>query len=435
MKVLVLTWEFPPFIAGGLGIACYGLMKALLAHDVELDMFLPTAEDVYFPLRGESDADELPVKFFDERRASALKVEGSMELRERLEAIGVSPLPESYVTPGFDFKRSVEGVLSTRVDMSDWELDRVMHYLGGDENLFRKVQEFTSMVIRNAPSLQFDVIHVHDWLTYPAGILLSRLTGKPLVAHIHATEFDRAGGPGDDRIHNIEYAGMTAASSVIAVSQYTAQMIIDRYRINPSKVHIVYNAHTMPNAASKRNRIFKDPLVLFMGRVTIQKGPDYFLSVAKNVIERHPNVRFVLAGSGDMFTKILRGAASMRLKDRFLCTGFLNRRQVERILSATDVFVMPSISEPFGIVPLEAMVFGAVTIVSKQSGVSEILDNAYKVDFWDVDKMSDIIIEILGDSKTRKKVAKAGHEEVLAMRWNEAANSVFNIYRETLCST
>ena len=433
MRVLTLTWEFPPFIAGGLGIACYGLFKSLLDRGVEIDMMLPTAEDVIFQLRCEGDADTLPVKFFDEGRASALQISSITDARERLKLVGVSPFPESYVTPGFDFKSIIEFITRNKTSHVSWDLDQVMHYLGGSEDLFKKVQEFTAMVLCNAHNMKFDLIHVHDWLTYSAGIALKSMTGKPLVAHIHATEFDRAGGPGDGRIHNIEYAGLMAADHIIAVSQYTARMIVDRYRIDPRKIKIVYNAHTMPDTLSKKNKLFKDPLILFMGRITIQKGPDYFLKVAKKVIDRHPNVRFVLAGSGDMFSRIMRGAAAIRLKDRFLCTGFLNRRQVERILSATDIFIMPSISEPFGIVPLEAMAHGAVTIVSKQSGVAEILKNAYKVDFWDIDRTSEMIIDLLDNPKKMKKMAKAGRDEVLEIHWREAADKTIKVYEEALC--
>lgn len=435
MKVLVLTWEFPPFIAGGLGMACYGLIKALLSQGAEIDMLLPTSEDVLFTLRKPEDVDTLPMRFLDEKKASRPDVRIEVDIKERLKAVGLSAFPDSYLTPGFDFKRTVERIMRVRTGHVDWEIDRVMDYLGGEENLFRKVQEFTAMALRHAASLKYDLIHSHDWLTYPAGILLKGFSGKPLVSHIHATEFDRAGGPGDDRIHNIEYAGLTAANRVIAVSQYTAQMIIDRYRIEPHKIEIVHNAHTMPASAAEKRKIFKDPLVLFMGRVTLQKGPDYFLQVARRVIEKHPNVRFVMAGSGDMFPRIMRGAAAMRLKDRFLCTGFLNRRQVEKILSATDIFMLPSVSEPFGIAPLEAMAFGAVAIVSKQSGVAEVLKNAYKVDFWDIDKTSDIVIELLGDEEMRVAMARAGQEEVLAIQWKEAAEKTMGVYRESLCST
>jgi glycosyltransferase involved in cell wall biosynthesis len=203
------------------------------------------------------------------------------------------------------------------------------------------------------------------------------------VVHIHATEFDRAGGPGDERVHKIEHAGMTYADKVIAVSKYTAQMIMSRYRIDTGKIRIIHNAFSLPvDTVLTQERIFKGPTVLFLGRVTLQKGPDYFLDVADRVLKVHPEARFIIAGTGDMSRHLLRKSAAMRLKNRFLFTGFLNRKQVESILRAADIYVLPSVSEPFGISPLEAMAFGITSIISKQSGVAEVVNHAFKIDYW-----------------------------------------------------
>lgn len=436
MRALFLTWEFPPFIAGGLGIACYGLAKALLSLGVELDLLLPTTEDVYFPLRKEDDVDTMPVKSFSPLFEVSAQLTQTLDLREKLKRLGLPVSPESYSAPGVDLKVALDWLLSKKSDIHTREIELLKAYMMGDENTFRKVQEFTVRLIKDIPFINCDVIHAHDWLTYPAGIALKKLLHKPLVVHIHATEFDRAGGPGDNRIHNIEYAGLSAADRVIAVSQYTAQMVIDRYQINPEKVRVVHNAHSFTQEQkSKRKRLFKEPLVLFLGRVTLQKGPDYFLEIAKKVLDRHPKVRFVMAGSGDMFSRILKGAACKRLKDRFLFTGFLNRDEVEEILLATDIYLLTSVSEPFGIAPLEAMAFGAASIISKQSGVSEVINNAYKVDFWDVERTADIIVNLLENPNHREAFARAGQDEVFAMRWKEAAQKTKHIYEGVLCST
>lgn len=435
MKALVLTWEFPPYISGGLGMACYGLFKAMLAlGNTEVDLVLPSTEDVHFPLRNVEDVDTLPMSHMNPRKALSQETLNISSLTERLKAVGVSFFPTSYITPGINFEKDYSWITST-FTQNKQEIDLVKTHLKGDESLFKSVQEYTIRAIRNAPNLSCDVIHCHDWLTYPAAIALKNILKKPLVAHIHATEFDRAGGPGDHRIHNIEYAGLSAADRVIAVSQYTAQMIIDRYCINPHKIRVVHNAYSVPSLNTQRRKLFRDPLVLFLGRVTLQKGPDYFLEVAKRVIERFSNVRFVMAGSGDMFYRIMRGAAGKRLKDRFLFTGFLNRDQVERILSAADIFVLPSVSEPFGIAPLEAMSYGSVAIISKQSGVAEVIKNAYKVDFWDMDKTADIIVHLLENPKEMERMSRKGREEVLDIEWKAAAEKTLNVYKEVACST
>lgn len=432
----MLTWEFPPYIAGGLGMACYGFAKSLLSMGVEIDLVLPTAEEVYFPLRRPEDADILPIAELDPSRKSRFTTQTMEDLEERLKIIGVSAIPESYITPGFSLKTFHDYILHKFTTSNIGQIGTMSANLRGDEPIFKKVQELAVRSAKYLSTFNFDVIHAHDWLTYPAALILKEMTGKKLVSHIHATEFDRAGGPGDGRIHNIEYTGLSSADLVVAVSRYTARMIIDRYRIEPGKIEIVHNAYSLSNNLPlEKKKLFKDPLILFLGRVTLQKGPDYFLNVAEKVLRRHPKVRFVLAGTGDMFSRILKTSASKRLRDRFLLTGFLNRRQVEQILSATDIFVLPSVSEPFGIVPLEAMAFGAVAILSKQSGVAEVVKNVYKVDFWDIDKTVEIITNLLGNPDEMIRTAKAGQDEVFAIGWQKAAKKLLRIYEGLTCST
>lgn len=433
MRILMLTWEFPPYIAGGLGMACYGLVRALLEIGVEVDLLLPTAEEVYFPMRKAEDADEMPVCPLDPNQKEKYITLSTKTTKERLEAVGMSLTPESYIStaPQIKFEAFLDDIWHTRTYTQKNELDKLRIFLRGNEPIFKKVQEMAQRISKYASTFNFDLIHAHDWLTYPAGMVLRELTGKPLISHIHATEFDRAGGPGDDRIHNIEYAGLSSANTVIAVSKYTSQMIIDRYRIPPEKIRVVHNAYTVSeNIHLNKKKIFKHPLVLFLGRITLQKGPDYFIEVAEKVLKTFKDVRFVMGGTGDMFSKILKASATKKLKDRFLFAGFLNREQVEEILLATDIFVLPSVSEPFGIVPLEAMAFGAAAIVSKQSGVSEVIENVYKVDFWDIDKTAGIITELLSDPKKLEDIAERGRSEVIAIGWHKAAEELKLIYGE-----
>ncbi|MDD4147710.1 MAG: glycosyltransferase, partial [Candidatus Cloacimonetes bacterium] len=338
MKILMFTWEFPPLISGGLGMACYGMVKSLLALGIKIDLVLPTREEVYFPLREESDVDTLPTVFMDPKKQVKYKSMQFHDTIERLEYIGISERPESYFQLA-DIKRYASSVkeeywYSKTVGNDKNELwTQMTSNLFGEEDLIRKVQEYTLRAERVAKMLEYDIIHAHDWLTYPAGMLARKISNKPLVVHIHATEFDRAGGPGDERIHKIEHAGMTYADKVIAVSKYTAQMIMSRYRIDTGKIRIIHNAFTISeDAVLSKERIFRGPVILYLGRITLQKGPDYFLDMAQRVLQTHPDARFIMAGTGDMSRRLLRRSAAVKLKNRFLFTGFLNRKQVEKIL-------------------------------------------------------------------------------------------------------
>lgn len=446
MRVLFLTWEFPPLIAGGLGTACYGMVKGLLNLGVEVDLILPTVAEAYFPLRTPEDADLLPIDLLTQEPEVRAKLKqyietvgGETSLIERLKLIGVSPLPESYLTPGYRFSELWDAIMESRIEPLRFiehaapeerrPLEIIRRNLVGPENLFRKVQELAGRMTAVAKKLDFDLIHAHDWLTYPSGLALQELTGKPLLAHIHATEFDRAGGVGDERIHKIEYAGMSGADAVVAVSRYTAEMVINRYSIDPALVSIIHNAHTITSLDSSiKQRILRKPLILFLGRITLQKGPDYFIDVAQAVLARHPEAYFVMAGTGDMMHKMIFKSADYRLRNHLLFTNFLNRREVDEILQASDILIMPSVSEPFGIVPLEAMAHGAAAVISKQSGVSEVLENAVKVDFWDVEKMAEVVCDLLDNPDKRRALAQAGRREVRDILWIEAADKIRTTY-------
>jgi len=438
MKILMFTWESPPLISGGLGMACYGMIKALLGQGIKIDLVLPTKEFVYFPMREPEDADTLPVVFVDAEKQRTFSHVTFNTLQERMEYIGISEQPESYFQLA-DIKRDSlalkkEYWLSETVSLEEKDLWQEMTTnLIGEEDLIRKVQEYTLRAEKLAKTLDYDIIHAHDWLCYPAGMLARKIAKKPLIVHIHATEFDRAGGPGDERIHKIEHAGMTYADKVIAVSQYTAQMIMSRYRIDTAKIRIVHNAFSVPDdAVIAKQRIFGGPVILFLGRITLQKGPDYFLEMAQRVLAIHPEARFIMAGTGDMSRKLLRRSASLKLKNRFLFTGFLNRKQVERVLRASDIYVLPSVSEPFGISPLEAMAFGITSIISKQSGVAEVVNHAFKIDFWDTDLWVETINHLIENPEKCVKIGIDGMHEVNRIQWDEAAEKIRLLYSNTL---
>ncbi|GAB1467996.1 glycosyltransferase family 4 protein [Candidatus Cloacimonadota bacterium] len=438
MKILMFTWEFPPLISGGLGMACYGMVKALLAQGIKIDLVLPTKELVYFPLREEGDVDTLPAVFLDPLMHKEYSKRVFQTMNERLEYVGISAQPQSYLSLR-DVKKYAATVkkhywmneIVTNEEQDLWE--QMTTNLIGDEDLIRKVQEYTLRADRFARSLDYDLIHAHDWLTYPSGMLAKQISKKPLVVHIHATEFDRAGGPGDERVHKIEHAGMTFADKVIAVSKYTAQMIMSRYRIDTGKIRIIHNAFSIPDdTILTQKRIFKGPTVLFLGRITLQKGPDYFLDVADKVLKVHPEARFIIAGTGDMSRHLLRKSAALKLKHRFLFTGFLNRKQVENILRASDIYVLPSVSEPFGISPLEAMAFGITSIISKQSGVAEVVHHAFKIDYWDIDLWAETINHLIENPEKRIKMGFEGMHEVNRIQWDEAAEKIRHLYSTML---
>lgn len=281
---------------------------------------------------------------------------------------------------------------------------------------------------------EFDVIHAHDWLTYLAGIAAKKLTGKPLVIHVHATSFDRASDDKiDTRVFDLEKRGMEAADKVIAVSELTRNIVINRYGIDPDKVVAVHNAVDFSgreNLEVERN--VKDKVVTFLGRVTYQKGPEYFIEAAAKVLKRCNNVRFVMAGSGDMLNRCIRHVARLGISDRFHFTGFLRGVEVQKMFALSDVYVMPSISEPFGISPLEAMQTNVPSIISKQSGCAEILNYALKVDFWDVDAMSDAIYGLLNYPAISALAARCGYEEVNSLKWNNAAAKVKAVYESVI---
>jgi len=429
------TWEFPPLIAGGLAMACYGIVKSLLKKGIDVDLVLPTSEMLYIKFRKVEDVDTLPVVFIDPIKQQEYVSQSFSNISEKVEFIGLNVIPETYLCPEEieTYSLIMEKTYQEKLEFTTIE-EKVIHdlsqYLVGDEDIFKKVKEMTARAYKFAQLLDFDIIHTHDWLTYPAGIISKRLTGKPLVTHMHATEFDRSGGWGNARIHNIESSGLHYADLVFCVSKYTANMVLSQYRVDSGKIRILYNAYDVGNIPDHRDRLFKGPTILFLGRITLQKGPDYFVEMAKRIIEKNHDVHFIMAGSGDMARKLLHRTANLKLRNRFLFAGFLNRKQVEEILNSVDIYVLPSVSEPFGIAPLEAMAYGVTAVISKQSGVSEVVQNAYKVDFWDIDEMTRIIQKLIDDPIHCFEMGLAGKDEVFRIGWDEVAKKLIEMYEE-----
>jgi glycosyltransferase involved in cell wall biosynthesis len=303
-----------------------------------------------------------------------------------------------------------------------------------DDNLLQEIQKYAVVASVIAEENEFDIIHAHDWLAYPAGIAAKQVSGKPLVIHVHATDFDRSGGNVNPDVYNIEKSGMDAASKIITVSNLTREIVITKYNIDPDKVETVYNAVDPVNITENMivRKGFDEKVVTFLGRITVQKGPEYFIEAANKVLKKMSNVRFVMAGSGDMMERMMRRAAALKISDRFHFTGFLRGSDVFSMLYMSDVYIMPSVSEPFGISPLEAMQSNVPVIISKQSGVAEILTHAVKTDFWDIDAMADAIYGILNYPALANMFITNGKEEVIRLKWDNSARHVRDIYYSVL---
>jgi glycogen synthase len=392
MKVLMFGWEFPPLNQGGLGTACEGLVKSLVKKGIEITLVLPQNQ-------------EISVK--DVKVLSPGKI------------IRVNSLLQAYQTmESYDIMHNNSGKPK----------------LYGD-NLFTEVIRYAQSVADIIKDQDFDIIHAHDWLTYKAGLLAKEISGKPLVVHMHATEFDRTGGNGvNQQVYDIEREGMHKADKVITVSNFTKDKVIEHYDVNPNKIEVVHNAVAFNNNdfRSTIEKQKQEPMVLFLGRITLQKGPDYFLQVAQRVLEYKKDVSFVMAGSGDMHGNLINHVASLDLGDKILFTGFLRGSDVDKMYQMADIYVMPSVSEPFGITPLEAMRNDIPVIISKQSGVSEVINHCLKVDFWDIDQTASHIISILQFNELRQELSENGKKEVFTLSWDVPADKCVNVYNNVL---
>ena len=419
-------WEFPPHIAGGLGTACYGMTRGLARNGVEVVFVMPRAygdEDQRFVrVVNASDVETIGTRDHEKKE----------ELLEKVKIIHIDSNMLPYISPEEYAAYHDEFVRSGRTH--EWTDVRKQRYTFSGKygaNLMEEVARYAMVAAQVAKDLegQFDVIHAHDWLTYFAGIAAKRVSGKPLVVHMHATEFDRSGENINRRVYAIEKAGMQAADRVIAVSELTRRIVIGKYGIPAEKVVTVHNAVRFGESEDAvPERAVKDKVVTFLGRITYQKGPDYFVEAAAKVLQRVPDVRFVMAGSGDLMNHVVRRVAQLGIADRFHFTGFLKGGEVQRMFRLSDVYVMPSVSEPFGISPLEAMRSGVPVIISRQSGVAEVLDYAIKVNYWDVDALADAIYGLLTYPALGRMFASKGLEEVTGLKWTNAAAKIKTVY-------
>lgn len=427
----MLGWEYPPHISGGLGTACEGLTTALAKSGVGIDFVVPR-------LAGDEDAAHMRLV------GAALGVEERRALdkpsTQPTEAIAIHPIPALL--------RPYESALSyhdlhqeqhrSGFGSRDQELRSALALVGGAEpttsygiDLFAEVERYTRAALERGGGHTFDLIHAHDWMTFPAAVALKAKTGRPFVAHVHSLEFDRCGPNGDRRIEEIERFGLEHADLIIAVSYMSRGLIHQHYGVPLDKIFVVHNGIYPKEVVQpyRRARGWPTKVVLFLGRITFQKGPEYFVEAAAKVIPQIPDVLFVMAGTGDLLPRMVDRVKQLGLTDNFYFPGFLRGQEVEQIFSLADVYVMPSVSEPFGIAALEASSFETPVIISRQSGVSEVLPHALTVDYWDTSRLAELIVAALLDESLRREMVDAAREELRRVRWDAAAQKTIDIYR------
>ncbi|MGD2093905.1 MAG: glycosyltransferase family 4 protein [Phycisphaerales bacterium] len=426
MKIFMLGWEFPPFISGGLGTACYGLTKAMDQLGVEVTFVLPRMIEGSFTthvkLVTPSSFASTTSFMFDEMR------------NVRFHAIS-SPL-QPYSTPDL-YRQQIEEALRQKQKIHGGNMITAGWPGGSDDysrDMYTEVHRYAAVASELAKCEEFDIIHAHDWMTYPAGITVAAVSEKPLVVHVHSTEFDRSGENVNQMIYDIEREGMHRAHKIIAVSHYTRNIIINRYGVDNEKVEVVYNGVERNGGwvLSETGIENDEKIVLFLGRITMQKGPEYFLQAAKKVLEVMDNVKFVMVGSGDLMHRSIEMAAELGIGHKVLFTGFLRGEDVQRIYQMADLYVMPSVSEPFGIAPLEALNHDVPVIISKQSGVSEVLTHALKVDFWDIHEIANKVVAVLKYPPLQETLANHGNFEARRLRWKDSASQCVKIYEDTM---
>lgn len=413
-KVLMFGWEYPPYHSGGLGVACKGIAHALIDNDVRVCFVLPRKLAI--------SEKKVHLKFADESIESG---ENSSCNPSPSIAILARELQNPYLS-SFEYEKTLKLFIKA----------------GGTlvpRTLLQQVDHYATLVTRLSKEelMQYDIIHAHDWLCFPAGIAAKELTGKPLIVHIHATEFDRCGGSNvNQEVYNRERHGMHTADHIITVSEFTKKIVVDKYGVASDKITVVHNGNS-PSSQEvttrfdmlKQLREQGKKIVLFAGRITIQKGVDYFVHAAKKVLDYDKGVYFVVAGKGDMEQQIIALTKELGINTNFIFTGYYTLDEQASLFSLANVVVMPSVSEPFGIIPLESMSNGTPVIVSKQSGVAEIISHALKVDFWDTDETANKILAVLHHPVLQETLKHEGLRQVGGITWDKAAKKMKGLYQ------
>jgi glycogen synthase len=420
--ILMLGWEFPPVINGGLGVACHDL-SAAMSEMANITMIIPKSS----PDFKMGKLNLVGVNNIGQSRFQEILSAPVPPLPFQLHEV-MADLNPYYCEPRMQEKDAQSLEDFTRMASQGFESFNIDNLYGPD--VINKVVQFSKIAAGLARDMSFDIVHAHDWMTMLAGIRIKQQTGKPLVMHIHSLEVDRGGTDSRGWVYELEKKGMEFADLLIPVSRFTASNIEKYYGIDRSKMKVVYNG-SRPVRAFRSKRNYPEKTVLFVGRLTRQKGPEIFLDIAKRVLERNPDVRFVMAGVGDYFNPLLEKSSYQSLGNRFHMTGFLNAEKLNYLFSVSDVYCMPSVSEPFGLSAVEAAQFRLPCVLSKQSGVSEVLHGALKFDHWDVHKAADAILSLLKNRVLRKKVVRDACEDLQKITWENSARGVMDAYGQS----
>ena len=415
----MLGWEFPPIINGGLGIACHDL-SAAMSELADITMIIPKSSPEFkmknMNLIGLNNLDITSIEDYYKDIFQPLPF-----------SLHSFPLDlDPYFIEGYTNSNPNSNYASLlKEDAEKLQTFSIENLYGND--IINKVTQFANITSSIATKMDFDIIHAHDWMTMLAGIKIKQRTGKPLVMHIHSLEIDRGGENSKGWVYTLEKHGMEYADLLMPVSQFTADNIHKYYGISKSKMVVVHNGSNVVNTF-KSKRKYKEKKVLFVGRLTRQKGPEKFLDIASKVLETNPNVRFVMAGVGDYFKSLLEQSSYKHIGNRFHMTGFLNLEKLRYLFSMSDIYCMPSISEPFGLSAVEAAQFGIPCVISKQSGVAEVLSGSLKFDFWDVNKAAGCILNLLQDPVLREKIVADATVNLDKISWNISAKKIINAY-------
>jgi len=405
MKVLMLGWELPPHNSGGLGTACYNLCHALSEKNIDIDFVVPYTAP-------HDDIDFMQIKnatLVDPLFRFGGGAYDSMDLFSKISPQGPVHLKRN---PAISIR-----------DIQERYCDYVEKYLASGNRI--------------------DCIHAHDWLTFEAGMLAKKRYGIPLVVHVHATEYDRSGmNGGNPLVHEIEKNGLMMADRVIAVSDATRHIIHEKYDIPLNKIDVIYNAldekfictpYEYQEDTYKYIHQMKQngyTIVSTVGRFTIQKGLWHFMHAARLAIDQNPKLLFILAGDGEERNELIALGAELGISDHLLFTGFIRGRKLRDIYSMTDIFVISSISEPFGLTALEAAHYGDALVLTKQSGVSEILRSAILYDYWDEHKLANAIVSIANTPELKQSLIDGAKAEYLKISWNDVADKCINVYEK-----
>lgn len=415
-KVLMLGWEFPPIINGGLGVACHDLSSAM-SELADITMIIPKSSPDFkmknMNLVGINTIDLSSIENYSESK---------LPFELKTIPADLNPYYSEKSEENASFNASSGIFSSDRNTPKAFDIDNLY---GGD--VISKVMQYADITASLASKMDFDVIHAHDWMTMLAGIKIKQQSGKPLVMHIHSLEVDRSGTGSRGWVYDLEKKGMEYADLLIPVSNFTADNICNHYGISRSKIAVVHNGSNIVKSFRSKRK-FKEKTVLFVGRLTRQKGPEKFLDIAAKVLESNPDVRFVMAGVGDYFKSMLEKSSYQHIGNRFHLTGFLNQEKLRYLFSISDVYCMPSISEPFGLSAVEAAQFGIPCVISKQSGVAEVLSGSLKFDFWDVNKAAGSILNLLSDPVLRKKVVEDASKNLNNITWDISARKIIDAY-------